>query len=120
MTKWQRRRCQKNIQIIPLCHSTHQPCSRWIQIFWLRTSEVLHLGLTNILFTLCRSSSVRPYACAYGSTLSTNPESSHAMYYTAHELQEHITLAHPDIAGTHLPMFRCGIAGCGQSWKVHI
>ncbi|KAH0829065.1 hypothetical protein J3R83DRAFT_2522 [Lanmaoa asiatica] len=61
--------------------------------------------------------SAKPYTCAYGSIPFTNPESSHAMYRTAHELQEHVTVAHPDIVGTHIPVFRCGLAGCGLSLK---
>lgn len=42
------------------------------------------------------------------------------MYRTAQELREHVTAVHTNIAGAHMPVFRCGFAGCQQCFRVCI
>lgn len=63
------------------------------------------------------SPSIKPYACGHESCWPSNAASSRACYCTSRGLSDHNKTAHPEDSGGDRP-YRCGLEGCGKSWKV--
>lgn len=61
------------------------------------------------------SSSVLPYACGYDRCWATDASSSSSCFAMSKDLSEHVKTHESEESDRP---FRCGLAGCGKSWKV--
>ncbi|KAG2117932.1 uncharacterized protein F5147DRAFT_566041 [Suillus discolor] len=84
----------------------------------LRTASPKTIGsvtqLTNAMSFL--SPSIKPYACGHESCWPVAAASSLACYTTSRGLSDHNKSSHPEDSGGERP-YRCGLDGCGKSWK---
>jgi hypothetical protein len=62
------------------------------------------------------SPSIKPYACGHESCWPVTAASSLACYTTSRGLSDHNKSSHPEDSGGERP-YRCGLDGCGKSWK---
>ncbi|KAG1757264.1 hypothetical protein EDB19DRAFT_1622844 [Suillus lakei] len=60
--------------------------------------------------------SIKPYACGHESCWPVTAASSLACYTTSRGLSDHNKSSHPEDSGGERP-YRCGLDGCGKSWK---
>ncbi|KAG2155483.1 hypothetical protein DEU56DRAFT_724964 [Suillus clintonianus] len=60
--------------------------------------------------------SIKPYACGHESCWPATSAISRACYTTSRGLSDHNKSAHPEDSGGERP-YRCGLDGCGKSWK---
>ncbi|KAL4069412.1 hypothetical protein J3A83DRAFT_3553486 [Scleroderma citrinum] len=60
--------------------------------------------------------SIRPYACGHESCWPAHASTSLACYSTSRGLSDHTKAEHLDDVGGDRP-YRCGLEGCGKSWK---
>jgi hypothetical protein len=66
-----------------------------------------------------RSPNVRPYVCGHNDCWPNYEEKSRACFATSKDLFDHNRDIHPEEANCEKP-FRCGLEGCGKSWKVSL
>ncbi|KAG1783606.1 hypothetical protein EV702DRAFT_957236 [Suillus placidus] len=60
--------------------------------------------------------SIKPYACGHESCWPVTAARSLACYTTSRGLSDHNKSSHPEDSGGERP-YRCGLDGCGKSWK---
>ena len=67
------------------------------------------------------SSSILPYACGHKACWPGGHSESKSCFATSGELSAHFKDIHiGDNSACEVPPFRCGLKGCGKSWKVRL
>ena len=67
------------------------------------------------------SSSILPYACGHKVCWPGGHSESKSCFATSGELSAHFKDIHiGDNSACEVPPFRCGLKGCGKSWKVRL